>query len=152
MPIEQLLSWIAGPTAGVWIPPGACATTLLTGVQMRYPVPEIDYTCNQHCWGIIGMRDSTLNPMIPPGSLVQINPQNKSACDFTEWSTELHRPVYCLVTRSGYLFGWCDVERECNWLTLIPHPLSVAPVRRWQYRTEIEVIGRVVAVGISLTI
>jgi hypothetical protein len=35
---------------------------------------------------------------------------------------------------------------------MIPHPLSPAPSRRWKYRTEIENLGRVVAVAMQYAV
>jgi transcriptional regulator with XRE-family HTH domain len=147
---EQLLSWIR-PTAELSISSSPSATVLLTDVPPRSLISETsDHRPDRYYWGIIGMRDYTLDPMIPPGSVVQIDTQNKSISDSGERSTEFQRPIYFLLTRSGYACGWCEVDKESDWLTLVPHPLSVAPVRRWKHRTEIEVVGRVVAVGISL--
>jgi hypothetical protein len=34
---------------------------------------------------------------------------------------------------------------------LIPHPLSPVPARSWKYRTEIENVGRVVAISVPYT-
>jgi hypothetical protein len=55
------------------------------------------------------------------------------------------------MTREGYVCGWCELDRNSEWLTLIPHPLSPASSRRWKYRTEIEGLGRVVVVAIRFT-
>jgi hypothetical protein len=55
------------------------------------------------------------------------------------------------MTREGYVCGWCELDRDSEWLTLIPHPLSPAHSRSWKYRKEIEIIGLVVFVAIPLT-
>jgi transcriptional regulator with XRE-family HTH domain len=101
--------------------------------------------------GIIGKRDLTLDPMIPAGSIVKIDTQTRTISSRKAWPHESHRPIYFLVSRDGYVCGWCELDRESEWLTLIPHPLSPAPTRRWKYRTEIENLGRVVVVAIRLT-
>jgi hypothetical protein len=101
--------------------------------------------------GIIGKRDRTLNPMIPPGSIVQIDTQKRAISPRRDWIHEFQRPIYFLTTRDGYVCGWCELDRESDWLTLIPHPLSPASSRRWMYRKEIESIGRVTFVAIRLT-
>ena len=101
--------------------------------------------------GIVGKRDLTLNPMIPPGSIVLIDTQKRAISSRREWRNEFQRPIYFLMTREGYVCGWCELDRASEWLTLIPHPLSPAPSRRWRYRTEIENLGRVVLVAIRLT-
>jgi transcriptional regulator with XRE-family HTH domain len=174
IPTERLLEWIR-PTATLLDPLGPFAvpngmTLLMDGQsdeqagsppidlhnlscvtpQTGLLCSQLDRPLRQFAWGIIGMRDYTLDPMIPPGSVVQIDPQNKSFCRSKEWSSEFQRPIYFLLTRSEYICGWCEVEEGSGWLTLIPHPLSTAPVRRWKYPTEIEVVGRVVAVKLSL--
>jgi transcriptional regulator with XRE-family HTH domain len=101
--------------------------------------------------GIIGKRDHTLSPMIPPGSMVQIDIQNRVISSPEDWTHEFQRPIYFLVTQEGYVCGWCELDRNSEWLTLIPHPLSSVSSRRWRYRREIENMGRVIAVAIRLT-
>jgi transcriptional regulator with XRE-family HTH domain len=100
--------------------------------------------------GIIGKRDLTLDPMIPGGSIVQIDTQKRAICSRKDWTNEFQRPIYFLMTREGYVCGWCELDKASDWLTLMPHPLSPASSRRWKYRTEIENIGRVIAVAIRL--
>jgi transcriptional regulator with XRE-family HTH domain len=100
--------------------------------------------------GIIGKRDLTLDPMIPSGSIVQIDTQKRAISSRKDWTHEFQRPIYFLMSREGYVCGWCELDRASDWLTLIPHPLSGASSRRWKYRTEIENIGRVIAVAIRL--
>ena len=92
--------------------------------------------------GIIGKRDRTLDPMIPPGSIVHIDTRERSISTSKSWAHDW--PIYFLMTRDGYVCGWCELDGDSEWLTLIPHPLSPAPSRRWKYRTEIENLGRVV--------
>jgi transcriptional regulator with XRE-family HTH domain len=100
--------------------------------------------------GIIGKRDLTLDPMIPAGSIVQIDTQKRAISSRKDWTHEFQRPIYFLMTRDAYVCGWCELDKASDWLTLIPHPLSPASSRRWKYRTEIENIGRVIVVAIRL--
>jgi transcriptional regulator with XRE-family HTH domain len=100
--------------------------------------------------GIIGRRDRTLEPMIPPCSIVHIDTQNRAISSRKDWTHEFKRPIYFLMTREGYVCGWCELDKNSEWLTLVPHPLSPASSRRWKYRTEIENLGRVVVVAIRL--
>jgi transcriptional regulator with XRE-family HTH domain len=102
--------------------------------------------------GIIGNRDRTLNPMIPPGSFVQIDTQERTISSRRDWTHEFQRPIYFLVTGDGYVCGWCELDNASEWLTLIPHPLSTISSRRWRYRKEIESIGRVALVAVRLTV
>jgi transcriptional regulator with XRE-family HTH domain len=100
--------------------------------------------------GVIGKRDRTLEPMIPAGSIVQIHTHKRAISLRKDWTHEFQRPIYFLMTRDAYVCGWCELDKNSEWLTLVPHPLSPASSRRWKYRTEIENIGRVVAVAIRL--
>jgi hypothetical protein len=88
--------------------------------------------------------------MIPPGSIVRVDTRNRAISSRKNWTHEFQRPVYFLRTRQGYLCGWCELDGNSEWLTLIPHPLSPASSRRWKYREEIEPLGRVIAVVIRL--
>jgi hypothetical protein len=95
--------------------------------------------------GIIGRQDRTLEPMIVPGSIVLIDTQKRSIAGRREWNHEFDRPIYFLLTREGYVSGFCELDRETDWLTVIPHALSFATNRRWRFKKEIEVVGTVVA-------
>jgi transcriptional regulator with XRE-family HTH domain len=100
---------------------------------------------------IIGKRDLTLDPMIPTGSIVHIDGQKRTISSRRDWSNEFRRPIYFLMTRDGYVCGWCELDKNSDWLTLIPHPLSPASSRRWKYRKEIDVLGRVFAAAIRFS-
>ena len=100
--------------------------------------------------GIIGKRDLNLYPMIPAGSIVEIDTRQRAISTRRNWTQEFHRPIYFLMTRDAYVCGWCELDKNSDWLTLIPHSLSPAPSRRWRYRTEIESIGRVIRVAVRL--
>jgi transcriptional regulator with XRE-family HTH domain len=117
-------------------------TTLLPKKNVPSPTP--------YRRGIIGRLDLTLDPMIPPGSIVEIDTRNLAISSRKNWTHEFQRPVYFLMTRVGYVSGWCELDRNSEWLTLIPHPLSPASSRRWKYREEIENLGRVISVVIRL--
>ena len=96
--------------------------------------------------GIIGHRDRSLEPMIRAGSIVLINTQKRAIAGRREWNHEFDRPIYFLLTRTGYVSGFCELDKDSEWLTLVPHPLSYETSRRWRYKKEIEVIGTVAAV------
>jgi hypothetical protein len=98
--------------------------------------------------GVIGKGDRTLDPMVPPGSIVHIDTNERIIPTRRNWAGEFHRPICFLLTRDGYVCGWCELDEDSEWLTLIPHPLSPVPARRWKYRTEIENVGRVVAISV----
>ncbi|WP_235011573.1 XRE family transcriptional regulator [Bryocella elongata] len=98
--------------------------------------------------GVVGQRDRTLEPMIRPGSIVLIDTQKRAIAHRREWTSEFDRPIYFLLTRDGYVTGFCELDKESTWLTLVPHPLSYESSRRWKYRKEIEVIGTVTGVAL----
>lgn len=98
--------------------------------------------------GVIGQRDRTLEPMIRPGSIVLIDTQKRAIAHRREWTSEFDRPIYFLMTREGYVTGFCELDKDSIWLTLVPHPLSYESSRRWKYRKEIEVIGTVTGVAV----
>jgi transcriptional regulator with XRE-family HTH domain len=95
--------------------------------------------------GVIGRQDRTLEPMIRAGSIVLIDTQKKMIVGRREWNHEFDRPIYFLMTREGYVAGFCELDRETDWLTVIPHALSFESNRRWRLKKEIEVVGTVVA-------
>src|ERR1700748_1242808 len=70
--------------------------------------------------GIIGKRDLALNPMIPAGSIVQIDTHKRAISSRKEWTHEFQRPIYFLMTRDSYVCGWGELGKSSNWLTLIP--------------------------------
>jgi transcriptional regulator with XRE-family HTH domain len=133
------------------------ARYLLPDTPMHHPpeetallAPEDGQLVSPYRRGIIGKRDYTLDPMIPSGSIVHIDTQKRAISTRRDWTHEFQRPIYFLMTRDGYVCGWCELDRASDWLTVIPHPLSPASSRRWKYRTEIETLGRVIVVAIRL--
>jgi transcriptional regulator with XRE-family HTH domain len=98
--------------------------------------------------GVIGKLDLSLDPMIPAGSIVRIDTRNREISSTKGWTHVFQRPIYFLMTPEGYVCGWCELDTNSEWLTLMPHPQSPASSRRWKYRTEVENLGRVIAVVI----
>lgn len=96
--------------------------------------------------GIIGRLDRTMEPMIRAGSIVLIDTQKRAIAGRKEWTHEFDRPIYFLLTHTGYVSGFCELDKEAQWLTLVPHALSHESNRRWRYKKEIEVIGTVAGI------
>jgi len=93
--------------------------------------PENGSLATPYSRGIIGKRDRTLEPMIPAGSIVQIDTQKRAISSRRDWKHEFQQPIYFLMTRDAYVCGWCELDRDSEWLTLVPHPLSdLAPKKR----------------------
>lgn len=139
-PLEEQARYLLPDSPGV--DPIPEETTLLSVESGQFVAP--------YRRGIIGIRDLTLDPMIPSGSIVQIDTQKRAILTRKDWKHEFQRPIYFLMTRDSYVCGWCELDKTSDWLTLIPHPLSPASSRRWRYRKEIENLGRVVVVAIRL--
>jgi hypothetical protein len=57
---------------------------------------------------IIGKLDLTLNPMIPAGSIVQIDTRKREISPKKDWTHEFQRHIYFLKTRDGYVCGLGD--------------------------------------------
>jgi hypothetical protein len=131
-------------------------TTLFSGLMEilgENPVPLLRHAnLRNFLYGCIGTADFTLSPLISPGSFVQIDPRQTRVRSEprqlepgpSEWS----RPIYFLDIRSGYLCGWCELKNGI--LTLVPHPNSGLQTRTFRYPQEIEVVGQVVSVFMSI--
>jgi transcriptional regulator with XRE-family HTH domain len=139
-PQPMLLSQFSGPNATTDHDPDD--TTLFSTETGSFPV--------RYSRGIIGKHDRILEPMIPAGSIVLIDTRRRAISLGKNWKYEFQRPIYFLMTRESYVCGWCELDRDSDWLTLVPHTRSPAFSQRWRYRKEIENIGRVVFVAIRL--
>ncbi len=98
-------------------------------------------------YGLIGTEDWSMFPIIPPGSLVVID-DTKRRITTSGWNSEFERPIYFLEHRDGYLCGWCALRDGI--LIVQPHPASLYEPKSYRYPEEIEVIGQVTQVAMSL--
>ena len=98
-------------------------------------------------YGYIGLEDFTLYPLIRPGSLVQIDANERKISPLS-WKTEFERPIYFIELRDGYLCSWCQLEK--GQLMVIPHPQSRQAVRHFDYPSQAEVVGRVTGVAMRI--
>jgi hypothetical protein len=94
-------------------------------------------------YGFVGMSDNRMSPLIRPGSIVQID-QNQRKILNVKWENEYDRPIYFLELRGAYLCSWCEIGG--GYLSAIPHPNSKCEVRRFAYPREADIVGRVVCV------
>jgi transcriptional regulator with XRE-family HTH domain len=142
---NSTLLLVQGPLeehARLWLPdslltdPGPEDTTLLQSNQGVLPVHLRR--------GVVGRNDRTMEPMILRGSIVLIDTQKRAIAGRKDWTNEFDRPIYFLFTRAGYHCGFCELDRQQEWLQLVPHQLSPEPKdKRWKYRKEVEIIGTV---------
>lgn len=110
--------------------------SFLNGLDMR-----------QYRYGFIGLDDWSMYPVLHPGSLVAID-QNRRKIAAGGWTNEMDRPIYFLEHRSGYLCGWCAQLGED--LLIQPHPASQQAPRLFAFHAEIDVIGQVIGVALTL--
>ena len=98
-------------------------------------------------YGLIGTDDWSMFPILPPGSLVVIDDTRRRIAS-SGWVTEFERPIYFLEDREGYRCGWCTLRE--GQLTIQPHPASLCDAETFSYPSEIEVIGQVTGVAMTL--
>jgi transcriptional regulator with XRE-family HTH domain len=150
---QPVLQRLSNPNATMLITEGQLGQhakyLMLDPIHANHPSDETGFLSVEHDLsparyqsGIIGRRDHTLEPMIPAGSIVHIDTRERDISLRKNWAHEFQRPIYFLRTRDGCVCGWCELDKDSEWLTLIPHPMSPATSRRWRYRTEIESLGR----------
>jgi len=98
-------------------------------------------------YGLIGTEDWFMFPIIPPGSLVVID-DTKRKIAASGWNSEYERPIYFLEHREGYACAWCSLKD--GQLIVQPHPTSGCDPEVYAYPTDIEVIGQVTRIALSL--
>jgi transcriptional regulator with XRE-family HTH domain len=107
----------------------------------------LEYNPRQHMYAYIGLEDTTMYPLLRPGSLVMIDGEHRRVAS-GGWNNEYERPIYLVELRDGYLCGWCHASE--THITILPHPVSKAPSKTFSLTNEAEVIGQVVAVAMRL--
>jgi len=98
-------------------------------------------------YGYIGSEDFTMNPILPPGSFVQVDESRNKVAEGL-WRSEFERPIYFVEMRDGYACCWCSIKHDA--ILLQPHPLSPVSVRVLKYPQEAEVLGQVIGVAMRL--
>jgi transcriptional regulator with XRE-family HTH domain len=98
-------------------------------------------------YGFVGTEDWGMYPAIPPGSLLVVD-DTKRKIQPSGWRSLSERPIYFLEHRDGFYCRWCGTKDGV--ISLIPDPASEAPILNFGFPGEIEVIGQVVGVAMSL--
>ena len=98
-------------------------------------------------YGFVGTEDWSMHPTIPAGSLLIVDDAKRKILA-GGWQNRSDRPVYFLEHRDGFYCRWCSLTDGV--LSLVPDPSSDAPILSFKYPGEIEVIGQVVGLAISL--
>jgi transcriptional regulator with XRE-family HTH domain len=120
-------------------------TTLVPNLAPKHAPPSNGSHNNGHSnvtYGYLGLKDLTMNPLIRPGSLLQID-THQNRVQTASWHNEFERPIYFVELREGHACGWCELQG--NQLLIIPHHSSTANVRRYTFPREAEIVGRVVS-------
>ena len=99
---------------------------------------------------IVGRRDRTLYLLIRSGALITVDTRHRAIASHKEWTNEFDRPIYLLYTRDGYVCGWCQLTEHGTRLNVVSHIMSNLDVFPLTYGKDVEVVGRVVAVAMSL--
>jgi transcriptional regulator with XRE-family HTH domain len=98
-------------------------------------------------YGFVGTEDWSMNPAVPPGSLLVVD-DTKRRIQATGWRSLSERPIYFLEHRDGYYCRWCSVQDGT--ISLISDPASESPILNFRFPEEIEVVGQVVGIAMSL--
>lgn len=145
---------LAGPTfpfrMNFDVGAGSVETNLLLDHphDWRFPVDLLSRLQPGHfLYAVIGLNDDGMAEIIPPGSLVEIDREQRHVKP-GNWRTTRERPIYLVWHERGYSCAWCQLTR--NELLLIPHPLSQRPISRFRMPSEATVIGRIVHAWCSL--
>jgi transcriptional regulator with XRE-family HTH domain len=96
-----------------------------------------DPSVRQFRYGIIGLEDWSMYPILHPGSLVLID-ETRRRVAAAGWMSELDRPVYFIEHRDGYRCAWCSLHGDT--LLVHSHPSS-------QVHTEILAAGEFDIIG-----
>lgn len=94
-------------------------------------------------YGYVGLEDRRMDPLLRPGSLVQVDPTLRTIRNFG-WKNEFERPIFLVDVRNGYRCCWFLTDGTR--LVLQPYPLSPCLPEVWRLPSEAEVVGQVVGV------
>ena len=102
-----------------------------------------DSGAGQYRYGIIGLNDWSMHPILHPGSIVLID-ESRRRISLGGWTSELDRPIYFVEHRSGYRCGWCS--RHAETLLVHSHPSSQVPPELFGV-AEVDVLGQITGVA-----
>jgi transcriptional regulator with XRE-family HTH domain len=123
-------------------------TTFLSHLIRRWGKQALSFVngldLRQYRYGIIGYKDLSMYPLLPPGAIVLIDDARRKIAA-SGWSNEFDRPIYFLECRGGYLCGWCSLSDHR--LLVQTHPASPQKPQWFEYPSEVDVIGQVIGVA-----
>lgn len=125
-------------------------TMFLTSVIQRWgrmPLALVGGVDPRHYhYGFMGSEDSSMNPAVPPGSLLVID-HTKRRIQTSGWESAAQRPIYFLQHKTGCYCRWVSIQG--NTMSLIPDPSSDAPALNFPV-DEVDILGQVVGLAMSL--
>jgi transcriptional regulator with XRE-family HTH domain len=98
-------------------------------------------------YGFVGTEDWSMYPTVPAGSLLVID-ESKRRIQAGGWRSLSERPIYFLEHRDGYYCRWCSLKDGT--ISLISDPESDSPILNFRFPEEIEIVGQVVGLAMSL--
>ena len=98
-------------------------------------------------YGFIGTDDAWMDPLVRPGSLVLIDPAQRTI-EAGPFRNEFERPIYFVDLRSGYQCSWCTKDQDR--VILHPYGMSARAPQFYRWPDEIEIVGRVAGVAMRL--
>ena len=102
----------------------ASATRRLLSTWSDVPIPlMLDVDWDRGPLVLIGLSDRMMWPLLPPGSLRQLDQRVKTLANGS--STEFERPIYLIEYRNK--FYCCHAQRRGEMLRLISHAESPSP-------------------------
>lgn len=125
-------------------------TTLVKGdapTWTQITPDQIASLLNPHLFGVVGLHDFTMWPLLCPGAIVHIDSSLRKIEKRRSWMNEQERPLYFLALARGYACAWCDLSKDEQWLSTVPHPLSAVAGVRLRYHEDVSIVGRVVGVS-----
>lgn len=126
--------------------PGAMRSLLSAWSHVPLPL-MLDVDWERGPLVLIGLSDRMMWPLLPPGSLLQLDPKARNVVN-GNWS-EFERPVYLIEYRGR--FYCCHVQRRGETLRLISHhespePPSISiPIKEAKVRGQVTLIFRPLA-------
>lgn len=121
-------------------------TRLLTKTAEELGIPSAvlpQADSSRHRVGVIGVSDQTMGELVPAGSIVIIDLEQRTV-EMSGWESVRNRPIYFVWHDNGYSCCWCCQNADS--LQLVPYPTSGRPITTLKTPRGATIIGRVIHV------